>query len=65
MASVGLGRYVVVVLHVGGTTLSDIKLVFQREPCSGKTWFPTCSISANEELVDAAVREYMRKLALS
>jgi hypothetical protein len=38
MASVGPGRYVVVVLHVGGTKLSDVKLVLQREPRTGKTW---------------------------
>jgi hypothetical protein len=55
MASVGLGRYVVVVLHVGGTKLADVKLVFQREPRSSKTWFPTCSVTTNEEPVDAAV----------
>jgi ADP-ribose pyrophosphatase YjhB (NUDIX family) len=48
---------VVVVLHVGGTKLSDIKLVFQREPRYGKTWFPTGAVTANEEHVDAAVRE--------
>jgi hypothetical protein len=48
MAYVGHGRYVVVVLHVGGTKLSDIKLVSQREPRSGKTWFPAGSVSANE-----------------
>jgi hypothetical protein len=43
MAYVEPGRYVVVVLHVGGTTLSDIKLVFQREHRSGKT----LSLTAN------------------
>jgi hypothetical protein len=37
MASVGHGRYVVVVLHVGGTKLSKIKLVLQREPRYGKS----------------------------
>jgi ADP-ribose pyrophosphatase YjhB (NUDIX family) len=47
----------VVVLHVGGTKLSDIKLVLQREPRSGKTWFPAGSVTANEEHVDAAVLE--------
>jgi hypothetical protein len=47
----------VVVLHVGGTKLSDTKLVFQREPRFGKTWFPVRSVTANEEHVDAAVRE--------
>jgi ADP-ribose pyrophosphatase YjhB (NUDIX family) len=48
---------VVVELHVGGTKLSDIKLVLQREPRPGKTWFPIGSVTANEERVDAAVRE--------
>jgi ADP-ribose pyrophosphatase YjhB (NUDIX family) len=57
MASIGPGRYVVVVLHVGGTKLSDIKLVLQREHRYGKTWFPAGSVTTNEELVDAAVRE--------
>jgi hypothetical protein len=46
MASVGLGRYVEVVLHVGGTKLSDIKLVLHREPRSGKTWFLVGSVTA-------------------
>jgi hypothetical protein len=40
MASVRPGRYVVVVLHVGRTKLSDVKLVLQLEPRTGKTWFP-------------------------
>jgi 8-oxo-dGTP pyrophosphatase MutT (NUDIX family) len=48
---------VVVVLHVGGTKLSDVKLVLQREPRYGKTWFRARSVKANEEHVDAAVRE--------
>jgi ADP-ribose pyrophosphatase YjhB (NUDIX family) len=47
----------VVVLHVGGTKLSDVKLVLYREPRTGKTWFPAGSVTANEERVDAAVRE--------
>jgi hypothetical protein len=37
MAFVGPRRYVVVVLRVGGTKLSDINLVLQRKPLSGKT----------------------------
>jgi hypothetical protein len=57
MASVRPGRYVVVVLHVGGFKLTDIKLVLQREPSSGKTWFPAGSISSNEEHVDATFRK--------
>jgi 8-oxo-dGTP pyrophosphatase MutT (NUDIX family) len=48
---------VVVVLHVGGSKLADVKLVLQREPRSGKTLFPAGSISPDEELIDDAVRE--------
>jgi hypothetical protein len=44
MASVGRVRYAVVVLHVGGSKFADVKLVLQREPRSGKTWFPAGSI---------------------
>jgi ADP-ribose pyrophosphatase YjhB (NUDIX family) len=55
---------VVVVLHVGGTEISDIKLVLQREPRSGKTWFPDGSVSANEEHVDAAVPELHEETSL-
>jgi ADP-ribose pyrophosphatase YjhB (NUDIX family) len=57
MASIGPGRYVVVVLHVGGTKLSDINLVLQREPRFGKPWFPVGSVTANKEPVYDAVRE--------
>jgi ADP-ribose pyrophosphatase YjhB (NUDIX family) len=57
MASVGPGRYVVVVIHVGGTKLSNVKLVLQREPRTGTTWFPTGFVTANEEPDDDAVRE--------
>jgi ADP-ribose pyrophosphatase YjhB (NUDIX family) len=64
MASVGLGRFVVVVIHVGGTRLSNIKLVLQREPRTGKTWFPAGSVAANEEHVDAAVRELHEETGL-
>ena len=57
MAYVGPGHYVVVVIHVGGTKLSNVKLVLQREPRTGKTWFPAGSLEANEEPIDAAIRE--------
>jgi ADP-ribose pyrophosphatase YjhB (NUDIX family) len=57
MTSVGPGHYVVVVLHVRGSKASDIKLVLNREPRSGKTWFPAGSITPNEAYVDSAVRE--------
>jgi 8-oxo-dGTP pyrophosphatase MutT (NUDIX family) len=64
MASVGPGRYVVVVLHVGGTKRSDVKLVLQREPRTGKTWFPAGSVAANEDPIDAAVRELHEETGL-
>jgi ADP-ribose pyrophosphatase YjhB (NUDIX family) len=64
MAFVGPGRYVVVVIHVGGTKLSYIKLVLQREPGFGKKWFPSGSVSANEEHVDTAVRELQEETGL-
>jgi 8-oxo-dGTP pyrophosphatase MutT (NUDIX family) len=65
MASVGHGRYVVVVLHVGGTKLSNVKLVLQREPRIGKTWFPDGSVTANEEPVDVDVRELHEETGLN
>jgi 8-oxo-dGTP pyrophosphatase MutT (NUDIX family) len=64
MASFGPSRYVVVILHVGGTKLSDIKLLLQREPRFGKTWFPAGSVSANEEHVDDAVHELHEEIGL-
>jgi 8-oxo-dGTP pyrophosphatase MutT (NUDIX family) len=57
MASVRPGHYVVLIIHVGGTKLSDVKLLLQREPRTGKTWFPAGSVLPNEEHVDAAIRE--------
>jgi ADP-ribose pyrophosphatase YjhB (NUDIX family) len=38
--------------------------VLQREPSSGKTWFPTSSILCNEEHVDAAIRELHEETCL-
>jgi 8-oxo-dGTP pyrophosphatase MutT (NUDIX family) len=64
MASFGPERYLVVVLHVGGTKLSDVKLVLQREPRYGKTCFPAGSFTANEEHVDVAVRELHEETGL-
>jgi 8-oxo-dGTP pyrophosphatase MutT (NUDIX family) len=64
MTSIGPGRYVVVVLHVGGTKLSHVKLVLQREPRTGKTWFLVGSFTSNEEHVDAAVRELHEETGL-
>jgi hypothetical protein len=64
MASVGPGRYVVVVLHVGETKLSEVKLVLKREPRTGKTWFPAGSVTANESLLMLPFESYMRKPAL-
>jgi 8-oxo-dGTP pyrophosphatase MutT (NUDIX family) len=65
MASLGPGHYVVLVIHVGRTKPSDLKLVLQREPRSGKTWlFPAGSILPNEEPVDAAVRDVHEETGL-
>jgi 8-oxo-dGTP pyrophosphatase MutT (NUDIX family) len=64
MASLGPGHYVVLVIHVGGTKLLDLKLVLQREPRSGKTWFPAGSILPNEEHVDVVVRELHEETGL-
>jgi 8-oxo-dGTP pyrophosphatase MutT (NUDIX family) len=65
MASVEHGHYVVVVLHVGGSKASDIKLVLQREPRNGKTLFPVGSILPNEEHVDVDVRELHEETGLT
>jgi ADP-ribose pyrophosphatase YjhB (NUDIX family) len=54
----------VAVPHVGGTKLSDIKLVLQREPRTGRTWFPAHLVTANEEHVDATVRELHEETGL-
>jgi 8-oxo-dGTP pyrophosphatase MutT (NUDIX family) len=64
MASVGHGHYVVLVIHVGGTKLSDVKLVLQREPRTGKIWFPAGCVLPYEEHVDAAVRELHEEAGL-
>jgi 8-oxo-dGTP pyrophosphatase MutT (NUDIX family) len=64
MAYIGPGRYVVVILHVGGTKLSEVKLVLQREPRTSKTWFPAGSMTTNKEPVDAAVREWYEETGL-
>jgi 8-oxo-dGTP pyrophosphatase MutT (NUDIX family) len=55
----------VVVIHVGGTKLSDVKLVLQREPRTGTTWFPASSVLPNEEPIDAAVREIHEETGLT
>jgi 8-oxo-dGTP pyrophosphatase MutT (NUDIX family) len=64
MASLGPRHYVVLVIHVGGTKPSDLKLILQREPRSCKTWFPDGSILPNEEPVDADVRELHEETGL-
>jgi ADP-ribose pyrophosphatase YjhB (NUDIX family) len=64
MASLGPGHYVVLVIHVGGTKPSDLKLILQREPCSGITWFPAGFVLPNEEHVDAVVRELHEETGL-
>jgi 8-oxo-dGTP pyrophosphatase MutT (NUDIX family) len=65
MASIGHGIYVVVVLTVGGSKTSCIKLVSQREPITGKTRLHVGSNLPNEELVDGAVRELREETGLA
>jgi ADP-ribose pyrophosphatase YjhB (NUDIX family) len=42
-----------------------VKLVLQREPRTGKTWFPVGSVTDNEALVDVAVRELHEETGLT
>jgi 8-oxo-dGTP pyrophosphatase MutT (NUDIX family) len=63
MAFVGLGHYVVVVLHVRGSKSSYTKLALHREPRTGKTWFLAALILPIEELVD--VRELLEEAGLA
>jgi 8-oxo-dGTP pyrophosphatase MutT (NUDIX family) len=65
MAFVGPRRYVVVVIHVGGATLSNVKLVLQRERRTGKTWLPAGSVTANGEPIDVAARELREETGLT
>jgi 8-oxo-dGTP pyrophosphatase MutT (NUDIX family) len=66
MASVGQGDYVVVVLHVGCSKASNIKLVIlKREPRTRHTWFLAGSILPNEEHVDVVVRELLEENGLT
>jgi 8-oxo-dGTP pyrophosphatase MutT (NUDIX family) len=65
MAFVGPRRYVVLVIHVGGTKLSNSKLGLQREPRTGKTWFPAGFVAASEEPIDVAVRELHEETGLT
>jgi 8-oxo-dGTP pyrophosphatase MutT (NUDIX family) len=57
MASLGHGNYVVILLTVGDSKASHIKLVVRHEPRAGRTWFHVGSILPDEELVDVVVRE--------
>jgi 8-oxo-dGTP pyrophosphatase MutT (NUDIX family) len=59
MAYVRPCKYVVVVLRVGGSKASDIKLVLQRELRSVETLFHAGSILPNEKHADAAIRELL------
>jgi 8-oxo-dGTP pyrophosphatase MutT (NUDIX family) len=64
MASLGLGNYVVVIPHVGGSKSSDVKLVLQRELRTENILFLAGSILPNEAPVDAAVRELFEESGL-
>jgi hypothetical protein len=51
---------VVVVLHVGSSKASCIKLILQRELRTGNTWF-----LAEDETVDAAICELFEETRLT
>jgi 8-oxo-dGTP pyrophosphatase MutT (NUDIX family) len=65
MASIGLGHYLVVVLHVGGSKACGIDLVLHREPRNGKTCFPAGSILPIEKHVDVVIRELLEEIGLT
>jgi hypothetical protein len=65
MTFVGPRNYVVVVLPVGGSKASCIKLVLQCEPRTGKSLFLVGSILPNEEHVDAVDRELFETSGLT
>jgi 8-oxo-dGTP pyrophosphatase MutT (NUDIX family) len=68
MASLGASNHDVVVLPVGGSKASHIKLVLQRKLSTGKTWFHVGSIGfmslPNEAPADVAVRELFEEIGL-
>jgi hypothetical protein len=65
MASVGARRYVLVVLHVGGTKLNEVKLVLQREPRTGKLGSRLAQSQLTKSLSMLPFASYMREPALS
>jgi 8-oxo-dGTP pyrophosphatase MutT (NUDIX family) len=65
MASLRPGNYVVVVLPVGGSKASNMKLVFQRVPRNDKAWFLAGSILPIEAHVEVAVRELFEEVGLT
>jgi ADP-ribose pyrophosphatase YjhB (NUDIX family) len=65
VGSVGSGNCVIVVLHVGRTKASYIKLVLQSEPRTGKYWCRAGIVFPHEEHVDEAVRELFEETGLT
>jgi hypothetical protein len=65
MGVVGLSKNAVLVLHVGGSKASHIKLVLHREPRPRKTWFLAGSIMPNEEHVNVAIHEIIGENSLT
>jgi hypothetical protein len=57
MASLWPGDYVVILLTVGGSKASDIKLVLHREPRTSKTLFLVGSTLRDEEHINVVVRK--------
>jgi hypothetical protein len=65
MVPLGSRNYVVFILPIGGNQISNIKVVLQREPRTGKTWFSSRFVLPNKEPVDAAVRELFHETCLT
>jgi ADP-ribose pyrophosphatase YjhB (NUDIX family) len=65
MVSLGSRNYVVFKLPIGGTKISNIKVVLQREPRTGITWFSIRFVLPNKEPVDAAVHELFEETCLT
>jgi hypothetical protein len=65
MAFVGLGHYVVVVLHVGGSEASDIKLLYNVNLVLTKLGSRLVRFRLLKRMSMLLLESCMRKLALS
>jgi ADP-ribose pyrophosphatase YjhB (NUDIX family) len=65
MVSVGPDNCGVVDLSLESPHASDITLVLQREPRSGKSWCVADIVLPKEKYVDAAVRDLFEEIGLT